>query len=269
MAATGFPVLVTWGTNSVEMRVSPEATFSMLKVECEQTLKVTDVVFSDVSEEMGDLIVSQVLSHGQQLAVTFGGVAPLVPVSYESKAVEKLACEKPDPKPPFQTRQALDDLRCILEDQDTGWALFLSGHMGASDKRALLQLKIANCLNLCERVPCKFPSFVSYKVLPIFDTKDSDIAAHFDAAIAFIEEARLSGRRCLVHCLVGASRSAAIVLAYLVSKRAMTLRDAFTLVRARREVARPNKGFCEKLIEFEFTILGRRTMTVERFGHKK
>jgi hypothetical protein len=65
----------------------------------------------------------------------------------------------------------------------------------------------------------------------------------------------------------GASRSTAVVLAYLVRRKGMTLRDAFTLVKQRRPVARPNKGFCAQLIALETALRPPATMRLTDFGY--
>lgn len=60
----------------------------------------------------------------------------------------------------------------------------------------------------------------------------------------------------LVHCLAGRSRSAALVLAYLVKHLDLSLRSAFLHLRACRPAVRPNSGFFSQLIEFERQIRG-------------
>ncbi len=51
--------------------------------------------------------------------------------------------------------------------------------------------------------------------------------------------------------MVGASRSVAVVLAYLMAREGMALGDAWRLVKQRRPVARPNRGFAEQLIAMD------------------
>jgi hypothetical protein len=55
----------------------------------------------------------------------------------------------------------------------------------------------------------------------------------------------------LVHCNHGVSRSAALVIAYLIKTHGYTLKQAFFHVQSKREVALPNTGFMKQLIEFE------------------
>jgi len=159
-------------------------------------------------------------------------------------------------------RQALKDLSAV-------WAgLFLSGQMGATNRRALQDIGVTHIINCCDRVPCKFPKMCTYKVICVSDIKSSNIQQHFEDALPFIDDALSSGGRCLVHCMVGASRSTSIVLAWLVSRQRLPLKAAYQHVSARRPVARPNRGFCQQLIDFEMSELGSRSASLKDFGHK-
>ena len=55
----------------------------------------------------------------------------------------------------------------------------------------------------------------------------------------------------LVHCRAGVSRSASVVLAYMVRFGGFTLHDAFIYLRAARSVVTPNLGFMDKLVAYE------------------
>merc|ERR1712210_294186 len=56
--------------------------------------------------------------------------------------------------------------------------------------------------------------------------------------------------RVLVNCWQGASRSATIVLAFLLQHEAMSLQDALKQIKSRRDV-RPNNGFLKQLLRLE------------------
>ena len=49
--------------------------------------------------------------------------------------------------------------------------------------------------------------------------------------------------RVLVHCAMGMSRSATVVIMYLMKKFNLCLDDALSLVKERRHVVDPNSGF--------------------------
>uniref|UniRef100_A0A3B3QP52 protein-tyrosine-phosphatase n=1 Tax=Paramormyrops kingsleyae TaxID=1676925 RepID=A0A3B3QP52_9TELE len=64
-------------------------------------------------------------------------------------------------------------------------------------------------------------------------------------------KAHQRGRGVLVHCQAGVSRSATIVIAYLMKHTRMTMMDAYKYVRGRRPVVSPNLNFMGQLLEFE------------------
>ncbi|KAL8182561.1 UNVERIFIED_CONTAM: hypothetical protein K2H54_058219 [Gekko kuhli] len=76
-------------------------------------------------------------------------------------------------------------------------------------------------------------------------------ARHFKESIEFIHECRLRGESCLVHCLAGVSRSATLVVAYIMTITDFGWEDALSVVRASRSCANPNTGFQRQLEEFE------------------
>ncbi|GFY38208.1 dual specificity protein phosphatase 3 [Trichonephila inaurata madagascariensis] len=82
--------------------------------------------------------------------------------------------------------------------------------------------------------------------IPAIDSMSYPIDRHFDEAIHFIREALQSGKNILVHCKQGISRSAALVLAYLIAEQRMSAQEATRTVRQRREIM-PNDGFLMQL----------------------
>ena len=55
----------------------------------------------------------------------------------------------------------------------------------------------------------------------------------------------------LVHCYAGVSRSASVVIAYLMQEKDMLFQEAFQFASKRRPVIFPNMGFQRQLCEFE------------------
>jgi len=59
------------------------------------------------------------------------------------------------------------------------------------------------------------------------------------------------GENVLVHCQEGISRSASIVLAYLIAYKRIDLETAMEDVRNARKCIMPNEGFIRQLKDFE------------------
>lgn len=71
-------------------------------------------------------------------------------------------------------------------------------------------------------------------VKSIADDGIDPIAPHLLPTSEFIENARKGGGRVLVHCRVGVSRSASVVIAYLMKYGGMDLVTAYLVTRSRR-----------------------------------
>jgi protein-tyrosine phosphatase len=63
--------------------------------------------------------------------------------------------------------------------------------------------------------PC-FPADFKYKVVPVLDVPWENMSKHFQASIKFIKSVVEMGGNVFVHCYGGVSRSATVVLAYLI-----------------------------------------------------
>ncbi|GIY29490.1 dual specificity protein phosphatase 3 [Caerostris darwini] len=103
-------------------------------------------------------------------------------------------------------------------------------------------------LNMVEPLAAKDYALAGIQFLgiPAVDCMSYPLDQHFNRAITFIRECLHSGNNVLVHCKQGISRSAALVLAYLVAEVGMTLQEATRAVRNRREIM-PNDGFLVQL----------------------
>ena len=85
------------------------------------------------------------------------------------------------------------------------------------------------------------------KIINIMDYDTENIIQYFGECINFIE----GKDKVLVHCIFGKSRSASIVVAYLMWKEKRSLDDALNFVNQKRPIAVPNTGFQKQLKIFE------------------
>uniref|UniRef100_A0A3Q3W9H5 protein-tyrosine-phosphatase n=1 Tax=Mola mola TaxID=94237 RepID=A0A3Q3W9H5_MOLML len=129
--------------------------------------------------------------------------------------------------------------------------LYLGNEKDAQDLDLLLRLNIGYVVNVTTHLPLyHVNSGLRYKRLPATDNSKQNLRQYFEEVFEFIE-AYQSGRGVLVHCQAGVSRSATIVIAYLMKHTLMTMTDAYKYVRSRRPVVSPNLNFMGQLLEFE------------------
>ena len=122
--------------------------------------------------------------------------------------------------------------------------LFIGSQHALSSLYPLIVNKITHLLavNNCKEKPVGF----TMKVMNIEDHEYSDIISCFQECINFIN----SSKRILVFCSAGRSRSAAVVAAYLIKEKQMSLTEALYTINRVRPVM-PNDGFILQLQAWE------------------
>ncbi|ETO15923.1 Dual specificity phosphatase, catalytic domain containing protein [Reticulomyxa filosa] len=86
----------------------------------------------------------------------------------------------------------------------------------------------------------------------VVDREDFPIKQVFHKAYKLIDETLFEHKKSvLVHCNMGVSRSATIVIAYLIKKCCLNYQEAYTLLKQCRKEINPNRGFVKQLLEWE------------------
>ncbi|XP_067098406.1 dual specificity protein phosphatase 10 [Osmerus mordax] len=131
--------------------------------------------------------------------------------------------------------------------------LYLGNEQDAQDLHQLQRLNISFILNVTTHLPLYHydTGLFSYKRLPATDSNKQNLRQYFEEAFEFIEEAQRAGQGLLIHCQAGVSRSATIVIAFLMKHTWMTMTDAYKFVKTRRPIISPNLNFMGQLLEFE------------------
>jgi protein-tyrosine phosphatase len=83
------------------------------------------------------------------------------------------------------------------------------------------------------------------------NTSSKEVDSWFEQTFDFIDEALKEQKNILVHCAAGVSRSATLVVAYLMSRKGLSLDQAMATVYQKRPWIRPNAGFMQLLKTFE------------------
>lgn len=128
--------------------------------------------------------------------------------------------------------------------------LFLSG-AGCLKPEKIKQKRITFVVNATTDEPNTYIQGVEYMKVRIEDHPYARIQDYFDQVADKIKAVKDRGGKTLVHCMAGVSRSASLVMIYLVKYEHMTLRQAYHYVRSSRPVIRPNVGFWKQMVDYE------------------
>ncbi|KAL3015467.1 hypothetical protein AAZX31_06G157900 [Glycine max] len=164
----------------------------------------------------------------------------------------------------------LERIACISEAANTEKpsavtnSLFIGGALAARSTYTLQRLGITHILCLCTneigQSDSQFPDLFMYTNFSVCDTEDSNISSIFEEACDFIDYVEQAGRSILVHCFEGKSRSATLVLAYLMLRKKFTLLEAWSALKRVHRRSQPNDGFAKILLELDLKLHGKVSM---------
>ncbi|XP_047463158.1 protein phosphatase Slingshot homolog 2b isoform X2 [Mugil cephalus] len=133
--------------------------------------------------------------------------------------------------------------------------VFLGSEWNASNLEELQKSGVQYILNVTREIDNFFPGVFEYHNIRVYDEEATDLLAYWNETYKFISRARTSGSKCLVHCKMGISRSAATVIAYAMKEYGWDLKKAFDYVKERRAVTKPNPSFMRQLEEYQGILL--------------
>ncbi|XP_077406316.1 dual specificity protein phosphatase 13A-like [Vanacampus margaritifer] len=131
--------------------------------------------------------------------------------------------------------------------------LFIGDASVANDRYVLWKLGITHVVNAAHGSKCCqggrhfYGPAVDYYAVPAADSPTFDLSPYFLPCARYIDNAlNTTDASVLVHCAVGVSRSASLVLAYLMIRHGLSLLEAVRKVKHRRWIF-PNVGFLKQL----------------------
>ena len=136
-----------------------------------------------------------------------------------------------------------DSINKIIEN------LYLGDYNTSKDISLLKELGIKKILSVIDCIdgPNYNPEEFIHKKIKVDDFVITNIIQYFGECLHFIQ----GEEKILVHCMSGASRSATIVIAYLMWIKKWTFKEALDYVKKKRPIVFPNDGFRDQLKLFE------------------
>lgn len=144
-----------------------------------------------------------------------------------------------DTKPDFTVAQVLPGL--LMGSQDVANSLPLLQEHG-----------ITHILSLGIHIP-RLEGY-NYIFVESLDLPEFSIIDIFDLCFEVIDSVRKQGKTIFVHCNAGVSRSASLVIAYLMKTSGMHLTAAHDFLKSLRPCIKPNAGFMEQLMLYEKSL---------------
>lgn len=95
-----------------------------------------------------------------------------------------------------------------------------------------------------------FPKGITHKFIEVADPplEEDEVIGALREGAAFIADAKKRGRRVLVHCFAGRSRSVSVVLFYLVHHKGVPFAMAFESI-SRKRIIFPDEKFVDAIME--------------------
>ena len=119
--------------------------------------------------------------------------------------------------------------------------IYLGDFRTADNMDILRQYNITHIINCAFNLPNKFPNEITYKRLDLRDEPDQPLIERLEEAYEFIKENK--DKNIFVHCVFGKSRSASVVIFYIMKEKKINFQEAKNFVKNIRSIVEPNSGF--------------------------
>ena len=143
--------------------------------------------------------------------------------------------------------------------------IFLGNIYDAQNKDKLIKLGITKVLSLItDSQLLSYPKTIEHKLIIIPDLPRENIIQYFGDCLLFIND----DKKILVHCFAGASRSATIIIAYLMWKNQLDYVESCHFLRKIRPIVYPNYGFIRQLKMFD-KLLKKNNYDINKINFKE
>ncbi|XP_021698112.1 protein phosphatase Slingshot isoform X1 [Aedes aegypti] len=148
-----------------------------------------------------------------------------------------------------------EEMLVILGQMDAPTEIFdhvyLGSEWNASNLEELQRNGVRHILNVTREIDNFFPGMFDYLNVRVYDDEKTDLLKHWDNTFKYISRAKMEGSKVLVHCKMGISRSASVVIAYAMKANNWDFNKALRHVKEKRNCIKPNKNFIMQLETYQ------------------
>lgn len=123
--------------------------------------------------------------------------------------------------------------------------LYLGSAFNAADREWLREKSIGCIVNVTTEISEFYPDEFTYYRYRVDDLLGSRIGNYYDSFLDICDQH--SDQNILVHCFAGRSRSASLIVYYLIKRHDMSILDAISFLRQRRPIVNLNIDFVEEI----------------------
>ncbi|XP_077294421.1 protein phosphatase Slingshot isoform X2 [Arctopsyche grandis] len=129
--------------------------------------------------------------------------------------------------------------------------VYLGSEWNASNLEELQKNGVRHILNVTREIDNFFPGTFNYLNIRVYDDEKTDLLKHWDNTFKYISRAKDEGSKVLVHCKMGVSRSASVVIAYAMKAFDWNFDKAMKHVKGKRTCIKPNSSFVSQLETYQ------------------
>jgi len=138
-----------------------------------------------------------------------------------------------------------------LEPTEIIPGIYLGNAYNANNFSRLNYYKIKTIINVTKEIPNAFDGYFEYYRIPINDDSENHIIEYINKVLDFLNNKTIDeDNAVLIHCYMGSSRSASIVLIYLILKHNYDLENALKMIKIKRPIVNINNNFIEDIKEY-------------------
>ena len=125
--------------------------------------------------------------------------------------------------------------------------IYLGNREAASNEEYLKEYNISTVINCADDLTSVYKD-LKFMELRLYDRDEQNLFPKFDVAYKYIK--LHSKNNILIHCSVGKSRSASLVIFYMMKEKGWDYDTCYRYVKERRPIIEPNGGFEAQLRDY-------------------
>lgn len=142
--------------------------------------------------------------------------------------------------------------------------IYIGSAYNAANFNLLTDLNIGLIINVTKEIQNYFPENFEYINIQVSDTNNESLKNNFHEIVEKINNfTKFSDKKVLVHCYMGASRSATIILAYMLNKN-ISLNTSLKIIVKKKKSINVNTTFYNELKDYSINLSLKKILELQK-----